>query len=273
MKRTLQAVMAAAALCAAGHAAAQITLYEGDGFRGRAITVNERMGNLARANFNDRASSIIVDRGRWEVCEHARFEGRCVLLRRGSYPSLRAVGLENAISSVRPVEGRGRQAAPEPVAVPLPPPAQPQWRVRQGEETYEVPVAQVRGMAGTPSQRCWTERQQVAQPSGNEPNVGGALIGGLVGGILGHQVGGGTGKDLATVGGAVGGAVVGSNIANNNSGSRVTSRDVQRCENVGNAQPEYYDVVYFHNNVEHHVQMKYPPGPTIRVNMRGEPRL
>ena len=58
----------------------------------------------------------------------------------------------------------------------------------------------------------------------------------------------------------------------NQSGGTVTSRDVQRCENVANAQPDYYDVVYFHNGVEHHVQMKNPPGPTIRVNARSEPR-
>ena len=272
MKRTLQAAMAAAALVAAGHAAAQITLYEGEGFRGRAITTNEKLWNLDRNGFNDRASSIIVDRGRWEVCENARFEGRCIVLRRGSYPSLRDAGMNNAISSVRPFEGRGRA---EPVAaVPLPAP-EPQWRVRRGEETFEVPVSQVRGIAGPPSQRCWVERQQVAEPSrGNDANLGGALIGGLVGGILGHQVGGGTGKDLATVGGAVGGAVVGSNLANQNSGgTRIANRDVQRCENVANAQPDYYDVVYFHNGVEHHLQTKTPPGPTVRVNARGEPRM
>ncbi|MEJ6022799.1 beta/gamma crystallin-related protein [Ramlibacter sp. PS4R-6] len=273
MKRTLHAIMAAAALVAAGQAAAQITLYEGEGFRGRAITTNEKLWNLQRTGMNDRVSSIIVDRGRWEVCEHARFEGRCVVLRRGSYPSLREAGLNNSISSVRPFEGRSRA---EPVAaVPMPAP-EPRWRVRGGEETYEVPVAQVRGISGPPSQRCWVERQQVAEAAparSNEPNIGGAVIGGIVGGILGHQVGGGTGKDLATAGGAVAGAVVGSNIANNNAGgSRVVNRDVQRCENVANAQPEYYDVVYFHNNTEHHVQMKYPPGPTIRVNARGEPR-
>jgi uncharacterized protein YcfJ len=217
----------------------------------------------------------VVDRGRWEVCEDARFSGRCAILRRGSYPTLRDMGLNNSISSVRPFEGRGggRAGYAEPAPVMAAP--QPEWRVRRGESTYEVPVAQVRGIAGPPSQRCWVERQQVAEPvRGNDANIGGALIGGLVGGILGHQVGGGTGKDLATAGGAVAGAVVGSNIANSNSGgTRVVNRDVQRCENVANAQPEYYDVMYIHNGVQHHVQMKNPPGPTIRVNERGEPRM
>lgn len=272
MKRGLQIVLAIAAFAAAGHAAAQITLYEGEGFRGRSMTVNDRVGNLGREGFNDRASSIIVDRGRWEVCEHARFEGRCVILRRGSYPSLRQIGLDNQISSIRPADNRRRyEELPPPVATVAP---AYEWRRRPQEVLYEVPVSAVHAVVGPPNQRCWVERQQVTEAvPRNEPNVGGALIGGIVGGILGHTVGGGTGKDLATIGGAVGGAVVGSNLANQNAGgTRVVDRDVQRCENVPNAAPAYYDVVYFHRGVEHHVQMSAPPGRTILVNDRGEPR-
>ena len=48
MKTTLKAVMAAAALVVAGHAAAQITLYEHDGFRGRSVTTNDAVRNLDR---------------------------------------------------------------------------------------------------------------------------------------------------------------------------------------------------------------------------------
>jgi uncharacterized protein YcfJ len=272
MKRSTQAILAAAALAAAGHAAAQITLYEGEGFRGRSMTVNDRVFNLNRENFNDRTSSVIVDRGRWEVCEHARFEGRCVILRRGSYPSLREVGLNNQISSIRPADGRRRvEEIPPPVARVEP---AYEWHRRPNEAIYEVPVSSVHAVVGPPNQRCWVERQQVTEAvPRNEPNVGGALIGGLVGGILGHQVGGGTGKDLATAGGAVAGAVVGSNLANQNAGgSRVVDRDVQRCENVPNATPAYYDVSYVFRGVEHHVQMSAPPGRTISVNERGEPR-
>jgi uncharacterized protein YcfJ len=272
MKRSLQTVLAMAALAAAGHAAAQITLYEGEGFHGRSMTINDRVGNLNRAGFNDRASSIIVERGRWLACEHERFEGRCVLLRRGSYPSLREVGLNNQITSIRPADNRRRyEEVPPPVAQIAP---AYEWRRRPNEMVYEVPVSAVREVVGPPNQRCWIERQQVAEPAPrNEPNVGGALIGGLVGGILGHQVGGGTGKDLATIGGAVGGAVVGSNLANQNAGgTRVVGRDVQRCENVSNATPAYYDVAYVYRGTEHHVQMSAPPGRTILVNERGEPR-
>jgi uncharacterized protein YcfJ len=272
MKRSLQAVMAITALAAAGHAAAQITLYEGENFRGRSMTVDDRVWNLDRSGFNDRASSIIVERGRWLVCENARFEGRCFVLRRGSYPSLREIGMNNQISSIRPADDRRRyQELPPPVTSVEP---AYDWHRRPNEMVYEVPVSSVRAVVGPPNQRCWIERQQVTEAAPrNEPNVGGAIIGGLVGGILGHQIGGGSGKDLATAGGAVAGAVVGSNVANQGAGgSRVVDRDVQRCENVANTTPAYYDVSYVWRGMEHHVQTSAPPGPTITVNERGEPR-
>jgi uncharacterized protein YcfJ len=271
MKSCLHTIVAVAALAAAGHAAAQITLYEGEGFHGRSMTVNDRVWNLDRSGFNDRASSIIVERGRWMVCEHERFEGRCVVLRRGSYPSLREVGLNNQISSIRPADNRRRYEEIAPPVATIEPAYE--WRRRPNEVVYEVPVSSVHAVVGPPNQRCWVERQQVTEAAPrSEPNVGGALIGGIVGGILGHQVGGGTGKDLATAGGAVAGAVVGSNLANQNAGTRVVDRDVQRCENVANTTPAYYDVTYFYRGVEHHVQMSAPPGRTIPVNERGEPR-
>jgi uncharacterized protein YcfJ len=146
-----------------------------------------------------------------------------------------------------------------------------EYRERPGERVFDVPVSSVHAVVGPPNQRCWIERQQAAAPS-NQPNVGGAIVGGLVGGILGHQVGGGSGKDLATAGGAVAGAVIGSNVANQN-GGQVVTRDVQRCQNVTSTTPEYYDVMYVFRGTEHHVQMSTPPGQTIRVNERGEPRM
>ena len=81
-----------------------------------------------------------------------------MVLRRGSYDSLRGMGLENRISSVRPVEGR-RQAANE-VPAPLASPNY-EYRRRPNERTYEAPVRSVRAVVGTPEQRCWVERQDV----------------------------------------------------------------------------------------------------------------
>ena len=41
---------------------------------------------------------------------------------------------------------------------------------------------------------------------------------------------------------------------------------------LGQARPDYWDVSYDFRGTEHHVQMATPPGPTITVNERGEPR-
>jgi hypothetical protein len=94
----LRPLVAAAALLGAGQAFAQVTFYEHEGFRGRVFAADRPIANFAAYGFNDRASSVVVDRGRWEVCEDAGFRGRCVVLRRGSYESMRRLGLENRIS-------------------------------------------------------------------------------------------------------------------------------------------------------------------------------
>ena len=52
----------------------------------------------------------------------------------------------------------------------------------------------------------------------------------------------------------------------------VIDRDVQRCQTVTNATPEFWDVTYNYRGIEHRIQMSAPPGPTLVVNERGEPR-
>src|SRR3954462_5584550 len=132
MYQALKPLVGIAALTLAAHASAQITFYEGEHYRGRTFATNEPVRNFERIGFNARASSVVVERGRWEVCEDARFEGRCVVLRRGSYDSLRDVGMNNQISSVRPIE---RATRAEEVPPPL---AQPNYvyRERPNERTY-----------------------------------------------------------------------------------------------------------------------------------------
>jgi uncharacterized protein YcfJ len=266
MNTILKAALGAIALVLSAQAAAQVTFYEGEGFRGRAFTTAKRVEDFQRIGFNDRASSVVVDRGRWEVCEHANFEGRCVLLRRGSYDTLGRMGLDDRASSVRPAENRRRydNQASEPLPAP-----NYAYRRRPNERVIEVPVTSVRAVVGPPNQRCWMERQQVSEPR-RDPNVGGAVVGALIGGILGHQVGGGTGKTVATAGGVVAGAAIGANVGRNSGGT--SERDVQRCETVASGPPEYWDVTYDYRGVEHRVQMSAPPGPTIVVNANGEPR-
>jgi uncharacterized protein YcfJ len=267
MNSKLKYALAISALALATQAMAQITFYEGEGFRGRAFTTAKPMNNFGGTGLNDRTSSIVVDRGRWEVCEHANFGGRCVVLRRGSYDSLQRLGMVDNISSARPADNRRQYEQEVDAQMDRPDYA---WRRRANERVFEAPVTSVHAVMGAPTQHCWVERQQVSQPSSGDRNVGGAIAGALIGGVLGHQVGGGSGKDLATVGGAVAGGVIGSNVGRN--GTTMENRDVQRCENNVSGTPAYWEVTYNFRGVNHQLQMSAAPGTTIAVNGNGEPR-
>jgi len=267
MNSSFKFTIGAIALALAAHASAQVTFYEGEGFRGRAFATARQVDNFQRHGFNDRATSVIVDRGRWEVCEDTRFQGRCTVLRRGNYESLSAMGMNDRISSMRPAGGRARyeNEAPQPLAA-----APYEYRRRPNERVFEAPVTSVRAVVGPPDQRCWVEHHPVAEPGRGNVNVGGGIAGALIGGILGHQVGGGTGKDLATIGGAVAGGAIGANVGRNS--PTMVDREVRRCDTVASTQPAYWDVTYDYRGVEHRLQMSSAPGATIAVNRDGEPR-
>ena len=267
MNWKMKAALGATTVFITTQAAAQITFYENEGFRGRAFSTSKQVANFERYGFNDRASSVVVDRGRWEVCTDARFEGRCVVLRQGSYDSLSRLGMSDRISSVRPVNQRAsyQNEAPEPLASPT-----YDYRRRGNERIYDVPVTSVHAVVGPAEQRCWVEREQVVDQQRGDPNIGGGIVGALIGGVLGHQVGGGRGKDVATAGGAIAGALIGGNTGRG--GGSTYDRDVQRCKTVDSGRPEYWDVTYNYRGTEHRVQMSAPPGNTIAVNSRGEPR-
>jgi hypothetical protein len=79
----------------------QITLYEHENFAGRVYRTGASVRNLADIGFNDRASSVVVRNGRWQVCSDAEFRGQCTTLDPGEYPSLSSVGLNDRLSSVR----------------------------------------------------------------------------------------------------------------------------------------------------------------------------
>lgn len=107
-KRLLRiAALLTAALCAASAAhsaaAAELTLYARPDFGGRDITLRSSATDLGRAGFSDRASSMIVRSGRWELCTGPAFSGRCSVFERGEYPSLER--LSDRVSSAREVDG------------------------------------------------------------------------------------------------------------------------------------------------------------------------
>jgi uncharacterized protein YcfJ len=268
MHGILKSTMAVAALVISAQAAAQVTFYERENFRGRSFSTEEQVGNLDRFGFNDRASSVVVERGRWEVCENARFGGRCVVLRPGRYSSLSALGLNDRVSSVRAI---GRDARIEDNRYSPAPVAAYEYNRRDNERLYEANVTSVHAVVGPPEQRCWVEHQQTTEDR-SQANVPGAIAGAVIGGILGHQIGNGRGNDVATVGGAVAGGVVGANVGRDGA-PQTRTQDVQRCENTASQRPpEYWDVTYNFRGQEHRVQMTTRPGNTVTVNGQGEPR-
>lgn len=92
-----------AVLCASLAAqAGEITLYTRAGFGGPAIKLHESEPDLDKLGFNDRTSSVVVSSGRWQVCEHKQYKGRCKLLEKGEYAQLK--DFSNMMSSVRELD-------------------------------------------------------------------------------------------------------------------------------------------------------------------------
>ena len=79
---------------------AELTLFEYEGFGGRASSTDQEVSTFERSGFN-RASSVVVVGAPWEVCENRWFAGQCVVLLPGRYESPGAMGLNGRVSSVR----------------------------------------------------------------------------------------------------------------------------------------------------------------------------
>ena len=271
MKCIAKTLFAVSALALAAQAGAQVTFYEHDAFQGRSFTTTQRVSNVQAMGFHGRASSVVVVGQRWEVCEDARFSGRCTVLRPGQYASLAAMGQNDPVRSVRPVAANAR--VDDRNYAPMPVVAQ-DFRRRRDERLYEAEVTSSRAVVGTPAQRCWMEHEQVAQQPQGNLNLTGAAVGAVIGGILGHQVGGGTGKQIATVGGAVGGAALGAQYGRNDAAPATVAQDVRRCDgNPPQATPAFWDVTYEFRGQQHRMQMASAPGRTVVVNANGEPRV
>ncbi len=86
--------------------AAEITLYEHANFAGAQMTLRAWTRDFAATGFNDRASSIVVTSGRWELCTDADFRGTCAVFTRGEYPVIDGQ-LNDRISSAREVGSYG----------------------------------------------------------------------------------------------------------------------------------------------------------------------
>lgn len=100
---TILGVIASAAAAGAqgydrGRGEPVATLYELPGFQGRQTVIYGRAENLPR-QFNDMAMSGRFE-GRWRVCEHSDFGGRCVNVE-GDVADLQPLGLAQRVSSLK----------------------------------------------------------------------------------------------------------------------------------------------------------------------------
>lgn len=77
-----------------------IVLYDDPYFRGNALPMNGPSENLRFQRFHDRAESVRVLSGRWELCAEPNFR-RCQIVDR-DIQNLSSLGLNKKLSSVRP---------------------------------------------------------------------------------------------------------------------------------------------------------------------------
>jgi hypothetical protein len=77
-----------------------IALFADENMRGAFVGLDEGISDLSARNFNDRASSILVTRGRWLVCEHQDFRGLCEIVDQPLF-DLNVLALNDRITSVR----------------------------------------------------------------------------------------------------------------------------------------------------------------------------
>jgi hypothetical protein len=119
MEKTLYALALGLGLVAATDVSAEVTFYGQPDFRGRSFTVEGPVPDFMYYGFNNRASSASIRRGTYLVCDGPDYRGRCVTLGPGDYRTLAAMGLNNRVSSVRPVaRAEAAPPPPEPVAAP-----------------------------------------------------------------------------------------------------------------------------------------------------------
>jgi hypothetical protein len=85
---------------AKGGGRARIVLYEHGNHSGRTVELDGGVDNLERVGFNDKAQSIVVERGTWRLCSDSNGRGECREFGPGRHqlPS----GLRSRVSSAYP---------------------------------------------------------------------------------------------------------------------------------------------------------------------------
>jgi hypothetical protein len=95
-----------------------IILYDDPYFRGRSLPMRGPTENLRFQSFHDRAESVRVLSGRWELCSEPNYR-RCQIVDR-DVPTLSSLGMNKKLSSVRPVGWGSGGGGGYPVPLPGP---------------------------------------------------------------------------------------------------------------------------------------------------------
>ncbi|PHS21975.1 MAG: hypothetical protein COA84_14555 [Robiginitomaculum sp.] len=80
----------------------QITLFEGYNFSGPRITIDRETTSLMNVGFSNRAGSVRINSGTWELCDGSGFSKTCRIVERDQN-NLGNIGLDNLVTSLRPV--------------------------------------------------------------------------------------------------------------------------------------------------------------------------
>jgi beta/gamma crystallin len=81
-----------------------IELHGQPGFSGRSMELDRDAPTLEGTGFNDRASSVVVKEGTWQLCSEPNFAGTCRTYAPGRYADL-GYGMAKQVSSARVVRG------------------------------------------------------------------------------------------------------------------------------------------------------------------------
>ncbi len=113
----------------------EITFFADSNFRGPFIGFNEGEASFGKFRFNDTASSVLINRGTWLVCEDADYRGHCEVLD-ASASDLTWLGLNDRITSFRRYDLR-REGPWRPPGRPVDGPHPPGGGPIYGDEGYE----------------------------------------------------------------------------------------------------------------------------------------
>ncbi|MFN4185902.1 MAG: beta/gamma crystallin-related protein [Hyphomonas sp.] len=120
-----------------------IAFFADTNYSGAFLGFDDGEASLSNFRFNDTASSVMINRGTWLVCEHADYRGQCELLD-ASMTNFGSLGLNDKITSFRRYDVRREGPWRRPVT-PAPTPIRDTRGGFQGEQTVFFPTPTTNG--------------------------------------------------------------------------------------------------------------------------------